>query len=209
VVQVRHLHPMLTTYSQLTTQDPEPSNVIVGTPSQLDSFIVLALEFMTEGICASTVSQGFFPGLVRKISETARLLFDHCSSPACFATSHERTILLTRIVAAASLLHKRHAGFSGPLCGLPYRLLRFRLDAQPGSGSPLINSFEEDGQSIIPASTADISAALEILRSQSSSEIGQGRLVRVIICPTISKVAVSRSCKGPRCIIYREQYTIL
>jgi hypothetical protein len=104
------------------------------------------------------------------------MVFDHCLSPACFATSNERLVLLTRIVAAASLLHELHPDFSGPLTGLPYRVLRFRLDAMPGWDNSPFDLSKMDSQSVIPASKADIYAVLETLRTASWDGAGQDRL---------------------------------
>lgn len=161
-------------------QDPEPFNIVIGTSSQLNTFAVLALEFMSQAVCSSTLSQGFLSALMRQVSETARLVFDHCLSPACFATSDERVVLLTRIVAAVSPLHHMYSVFSGPLRGLPYRLLRFLLVAKPSSDNTVVDISAYAGGSTIPAMKADTCAALEMLRTENWGDAGNNKRDLVI-----------------------------
>ena len=163
-------------------KDPEPFNIVIGTSSQLDTFIVLALEFMSQAVCSSTLSQGFLSALVRQVSETARVVFDHSLSPACYATPDERLVLLTKVVGAAAPLHHLYADFSGPLAALPYRLLRFRLDAKPGSNIPSVDLSLVAGNSIIPAMKADIYATLEMLRGESWADAREDRQVCPFSC---------------------------
>ena len=158
-------------------QDPEPFNIVIGTSSQLDTFVVLALEFMSQGVCSPTLSQGFFASLIRKVSETARLVFDYFLSSASHATPDERVVFLTRVVAAVVPLHRMYADFSGPLRSLPYRLLRFRLDAKPGSNNASSDLNTSAESLIIPSMKADICAALEMLRIESWGEAGEGKRV--------------------------------
>jgi hypothetical protein len=164
---------------------------VIGTTSQLNTFVVLVLEFISQCVCSSTLSQGFLAALIRQVSETARLVFDYSLSPACHATSDERVVFLTRIIAAVTPLHHLHADFSGPLRGLPYHLLRFQLDAKPSSNSAFVDLSAPAGDSIIPAMKADICAALEMLRIESWGDAEDDKRVCLLfmlfdICNLIS-----------------------
>jgi hypothetical protein len=188
-------------------KDPEPFNIVVGTSSQLDTLIILALELTCRALCSSTLSQGFLSALIRQVTEIARLVFDHCSSPACYATSDERLILLTRVVAAVAPLHHLHVEFSGPLTSLPYRLLRFQLDTKFSSNDAFVDYSALAGGVVIPAMKVDVCAAVEVLRIENQGDTRQDMRVCHFLCKMFA-ICILRSTLGSCPVFHPQQHTI-
>ena len=155
---------------------------------------------MARAVCFTTLSQGFLSALIRRVSETARVVFDYYSSPACLATYDERTILLARVIASVVPLHHMYTDFSGPLRALPFRLLRFQLDARLHSDGPLTDLSVLAGNSIIPAMKADISTALEMLRTESWGDAGEEMQVCIVFI--LFDPCNLKSAQGPCDIFY-------
>ncbi|TFK43883.1 hypothetical protein BDQ12DRAFT_199518 [Crucibulum laeve] len=130
------------------------------------------LDVLANAIYPTVLAHWFITDLTRRVPETARALFDFCSSPLCSTTATKRVNALLKITSCVIPL-RQWPGFSGPVAALPYRLLQKRLDGGPRPGwsivdGPLITLLSSDTDS--RPSRADVLASIKAWRTQQWGE---------------------------------------
>lgn len=138
--------------------------VELETPLMFNTFLVLGLDIVTQALSLPLKSRISLARVMRMIPGTTRLVFDFCSSSACFASTKLRHKLLTQLVANASPFYHQNPGLCGFLKVLPFRLLQFRF--QGWQEIDVDGVKPQETISFIPSTKADVLSALTLVRAQ-------------------------------------------
>ena len=139
--------------------------VELETPSMFNNFLVLGLDIVTQALSLPLKSRISLTSVMRMIPGTTRLVFDFCSSSACFASTKLRHKLLTQLVTNASPFYHQNPGLCGFLKVLPFRLLQFRFQRRQEIDVDEVRP--QEAMPFIPSTKADVLSALTLIRAQT------------------------------------------
>lgn len=138
---------------------------------------------MVNTLYPSLMCEWFLTDLARRVSETARCLFDFVLSPLCFVPAGVRAKTLMKIVSSVPHLYGVRAARS-PIIDLLDRLIRQRLDAGLKQGWGDIDADITRLLDTHPMTSLSKAHAIEIfksLRLDTSGVAGNQPRVRLLV----------------------------